>query len=311
MISRLDKIKKYLFILSFFLFFLFTAQAFPLFSQKKNSSQLNLLLITIDTLRADRLSCYGSQNVTTPNIDSLADEGILFKQAYANTSTTLPSHTTILTGVTPLFHGVHDNSNFIVTDDLITLAEHLKKFGYATGAVVGAYPLDMRFGLNQGFDLYDDDYGNQDFQDPLYVERRAERVIDTAVEWLDGQTKPWFLWIHCFDPHFPYAAPDPFRTKYKDYPYNGEVAYVDFALEKIFSYLKTRDIQDETMIVFTSDHGESLGQHGEETHGYFAYNTSIWVPLIIYIPGAASIQVDQAVSHVDIFPTVCDALNVE
>lgn len=280
-------------------------------SQKKASSPLNVLLITIDTLRADRLSCYGSQNVKTPHIDGLAEKGILFKRAFSHTSTTLPSHTTILTGVTPLYHGVHDNSNFIASEDLLTLAEHLKKFGYATGAVVGAYPLDMRFGLNQGFDLYDDDYGNQNFQNPLYVERRAERVVERAVEWLDDQTKPWFLWIHCFDPHFPYEAPDPYRTEYNDYPYNGEVAYVDFSLEKIFSFLKNKNIQDKTVIVLTSDHGESLGQHGEETHGYYAYNTSIWVPLIIYIPSATGIQVDQAVSHADIFPTVCDVLNVK
>ena len=283
---------------------------FPLTSQKEASS-LNVLLITIDTLRADRLSCYGSQNVKTPHIDILAEKGILFRRAFAHTSTTLPSHTSIFTGMTPLYHGVHDNSNFIAREDLLTLAEHLKKFGYATGAVVGAYPLDERFGLDQGFDHYDDDYGNQNFQNPLYVERRAETVVDRAVEWLGDQTKPWLLWIHCFDPHFPYEAPEPFRTEYKDYPYNGEVVYVDFALEKIFSYLKNKNIQDKTVIVFTSDHGESLGQHGEETHGYFAYNTSIWVPLIIYIPGAAGIHVEHAVSHADIFPTVCDVLNVK
>lgn len=303
--------KNYFFLLLPLFLGIISADVIPLTSQEKTSSALNVLLITIDTLRADRLSCYGSQNVKTPHIDSLAEKGILFKRAFAHTSTTLPSHTSILTGMTPLYHGVHDNSNFIAREDLLTLAEHLKKFGYATGAVVGAYPLDVRFGLNQGFDYYNDDYGNQDFQSPDYVERRAEKVVDKAVEWLDVQTKSWFLWVHCFDPHAPYDAPEPFRTEFKDHPYDGEVAYLDFSLDRLFDYLTSKQDFNKTVIVFTSDHGESLGEHSEETHGYFAYNTSIWVPLIIYIPGAAGIQVDQAVSHADIFPTVCDVLNVK
>ncbi|MBN1270958.1 MAG: sulfatase-like hydrolase/transferase [Candidatus Aminicenantes bacterium] len=301
---------RFVLLFSPFLFFFFFIQA-VLYSSPKQDTSLNLLLITIDTLRADRLGCYGSKAVKTPHIDSLAAEGILFNRAFAHTSTTLPSHTNIMTGATPLYHGVHDNSNFIVSEDLLTLAEHLKRFGYSTGAVIGAYPLDVRFGLNQGFDFYDDDYGNQNFQNPIYVERRAEHVVETALEWMSSQKKPWFLWIHCFDPHFPYESPEPFKEEFKDKPYNGEVSYVDFSLGKLFVYLKNKNVFEKTVIIFTSDHGESLGEHGELTHGYFAYNTSIWVPLIIRIPGSEVRQIDQTVSHIDIFPTVCDILRIE
>ena len=299
------------FLFFLFFFFSFSFQAFPLSSKKKEEASLNLLLITIDTLRADRLSCYGSNSVKTPNIDGLAEKGTLFKKAFAHTSTTLPSHANILIGVTPLSHGVHDNSNFIVREEFLTLAEHLKGFGYSTGAVVGAYPLDLRFGLSQGFDFYDDDYGNQKFQIPFYIERKAEEVIDVASKWLKGQREPWFLWVHCFDPHFPYESPEPFRSEFKNHPYDGEVAYVDFYLGELFSYLRNEGVFEKTVIVFTADHGESLGEHGEKAHGYFAYNSTIWIPLIVYLPGAGKNQVNQTVSHIDIFPTVCDILNVE
>ena len=272
---------------------------------------MNFLLITIDTLSADRLSCYSREHLETPNIDSLAEKGVLFTKAFAHTSTTLPSHANILLGTVPLYHGVHDNSNFVVEKDFLTLAGHLKSFGYSTGAFVGAYPLDSRFGLTQGFDVYDDDYGSQNFQEPSYVERRAEVVIDSALKWQERQESPWFLWIHCFDPHFPYESPEPFRTQYKKTPYNGEVAYIDSALGKLFDYLKDNNFISDTMIIVTGDHGESLGEHGEITHGYFAYNSTIWIPLIIYIPGVKNGHVEQIVSHIDIFPTVCDVLRIE
>jgi len=307
----LIKNRFFLFLCFLFLFFSLFVQSSPLSSKRKEEASMNLLLITIDTLRADRLGCYGSKNVKTPNIDSLAERGILFKNAFAHTSTTLPSHANILIGMTPLSHGVHDNSNFVVREEFLTLAEHLKGFGYATGAAVGAYPLDLRFGLNQGFDFYDDDYGNQNFQNPFYIERNAGEVVGTAIEWLKAQKEPWFLWIHCFDPHFPYESPEPFRSKFKNHPYDGEVAYVDFSLGELLSYLKNEDAFGKTVIVFTADHGESLGEHGEKTHGYFAYNSTIWVPLIIYLPGVVRNQVNQTVSHIDIFPTVCDVLRVE
>ncbi len=305
------KRSKYLFVLLFFLIGFGVALHPFLSGASAKKSPLNVLLITIDTLRPDRLSCYSDEHIQTPQIDSLAEKGALFFKAFAHTPTTLPSHTNILLGTTPLTHGVHDNQNFIVQDGFLTLAEHLKDSGYATGAFVGAFPLDSRFGLTQGFDVYDDNYGSRNYQEFSYVERPAEIVVQNAMDWLESQNKPWFLWIHCFDPHQQYDPPEPFKTEYKDTPYNGEVAYVDQELGKLFAYLKKNELEENTLIIFTGDHGESLGQHGESTHGYFAYNSTIWIPLIIVSPGMKPAVNDQNVCHVDIYPTVCDILGLQ
>ncbi len=277
--------------------------------QKK--PDLNFLLVTIDTLRPDRLSCYSQDFAKTPNIDKLATEGVLFTKAFAHTPTTLPSHVNILLGTTPLYHGVHDNANFIVGTEFLSLAEHLKVQGYATGAFVGAFPLDSRFGLTQGFDVYNDNYGSKSDQEFSYVERRAEVVVTEALAWLEDQSQPWFLWVHCFDPHQRYDPPEPFRTQYKGHPYNGEVAYVDFALAKLFGHLERNNLYQNTLVILTGDHGESLGEHGESTHGYFAYNSTLSVPLIIRSPRSKRRRIEQNVSHVDIFPTVCDFLSID
>jgi arylsulfatase A-like enzyme/cytochrome c-type biogenesis protein CcmH/NrfG len=279
-------------------------------SREKDSGRLNVLLITIDTLRADRLSCYSGQHLKTPNIDSLSERGTLFLRAFAHTTTTLPSHSNMLLGVTPPFHGVHGTSTFVVSKEFLTLAEHLKNHGYATGAFVGGYPLDSRFGLNQGFDIYDDDFKGQDFKRPPVTGRRAEVVVDKALNWLENQASPWFLWIHCFDPHDPYMPPEPFSVQYEKQPYEGEVAYVDFALGKLIDYLKANRLFENTLVIFTGDHGESLGQHGELTHGYLAYNTTLWIPLIISFPGVNPGKTEQYVGHIDLFPTVCDVLHI-
>jgi arylsulfatase A-like enzyme/Flp pilus assembly protein TadD len=268
----------------------------------------NVLLITVDTLRADRLGCYGNTSIRTPAIDGLAARGILFARAFAHTPSTLPSHADILLGLTPNAHGVHDNSNFIVREDFLTLAEWLKGQGYATGAFIGAFPLDSRFGLTQGFDVYDDDYGSQGPMDIAFVERKADVVVGKALEWLEGRTGPWFLWVHLFDPHQPYEPPEPFRSQYPGNPYSGEIAYADSALAKLLGFLKERKIEDRTAVVFTADHGESLGEHGETTHGYFAYNATLHVPLILAAPGLKPVRVETNVSHADIFPTVCGLL---
>jgi arylsulfatase A-like enzyme/Flp pilus assembly protein TadD len=272
-------------------------------------AELNVLLITIDTLSADRLSCYSDTGVETPNIDRLAEKGILFTRAMAHTPTTLPSHANILLGSTPLYHGVHDNSNSMVKDEYLTLAEHLKARGYATGAFVGAYPLDSRFGLSQGFDVYDDDYDTLSSHKYAYGERPAEAVVDRSLAWLTRQKSTWFLWMHVFDPHFPYDPPEPFKSGYA-HPHDGEVAYVDSVLGRLFDYLRDKGLSDRTVIVLTGDHGESLGEHGENYHGFFAYNATLWVPLIISVPGTDAGRVDQYVGHIDIFPTVCDILNI-
>lgn len=268
----------------------------------------NVLLITVDTLRADRLGCYGSTAVRTPAIDALAARGTLFTRAFAHTPSTLPSHANILLGLTPNAHGVHDNSNFIVRDDFLTMAEWLKAQGYATGAFVGAFPLDSRFGLVQGFDVYDDNYGSQGPTDMTFVERKADAVVGKAVEWLDGRPGPWFLWVHVFDPHQPYEPPEPFRSQYPGNPYNAEIAYADSGLGRLLGLLKERGLEDRTAVIFTADHGESLGEHGESTHGYFAYNATLHVPLILALPGGKPARVDANVCHVDIFPTVCGIL---
>jgi len=277
---------------------------------RAGAARPNLLLITIDTLRPDRLGCYGSPTIATPNIDALSRRGVLFTRAFAHTPTTLPSHTNILLGTTPLRHGVHDNGFFKVPAGFPSLATHLKGQGYATAAIVGAFPLDSRFGLNRGFDLYDDDYGTGAALDFKFVERKAEVVVDRALTWLKGRPGPWFLWVHCFDPHQPYEPPEPFLTRYKNDLYGGEVAYVDAALGKLFSSLEETGQAKTTAVVFTGDHGQSLGEHGETTHGYFAYNATLWVPLIVAAPGLAPARVDQDVCHVDIFPTVCDLLGI-
>jgi len=292
-----------------FLFFVSACYVYP--SPGTDKEKLNVLLITIDTLRADWLSCYGSEHLDTPNIDSLSERGALFSRAFANTSTTLPSHTNILLGTTPPYHGVHDNINYVVQEGFLTLAEYLKDHDYYNGAFIGAFPLHAKFGLNQGFDTYDDEIDRLPFQDFMSEERKGEVVINRALSWLKKRNSPWFLWIHCWDPHDPYEPPEPYLTQYKEHPYTGEVAYVDFVLGRFFAYLEENNLFEDTIVIFTGDHGESLGQHGEKTHGFFAYNTTIWIPLIITSPGFEKRRVEQYVSHIDIFPTVCDILNLE
>lgn len=268
----------------------------------------NILLVTIDTLRADHLGCYGYAGVKTPVIDGLAGRGVLFSRAFAHTPSTLPSHTNILLGLTPSAHGVHDNSNFIVREGFLTLAEWLKAQGYATGAFVGAFPLDSRFGLTRGFDVYDDNYGSQGPMDLVFIERRADVVVGKALEWLRERRGPWFLWVHLFDPHQPYDPPEPFKSQYGGKPYDGEIAFVDSSMGRLMDYLTKEGIDDDTAVILTADHGESLGEHGESTHGYFAYNATLHVPLIAALPDRKAGRVDVNVCHIDIFPTVCDLL---
>jgi arylsulfatase A-like enzyme/Flp pilus assembly protein TadD len=293
----------------FFLFMsLSSIVCFSISLPEKNENRINLLLITVDTLRPDRLSCYSRSHLKTPNIDGLAEKGILFSKAFASTPTTLPSHANILLGTTPLYHGVHANSNNVVRDELLTLSEYLKDCGYSTGAFVGGYPLDSRFGLGQGFDIYDDDFAGPGVKKPSVLERSAGEVVEKALNWLTNIESPWFLWIHCFDPHDPYEPPEPYKTQYKDDLYSGEVAYVDTVMGKLFDHMREKKYFGNTLIIFTGDHGESLGEHGELTHGYFAYNSTIWVPLIIVLPGGNPGRIGQDVSHIDIFPTICDVL---
>jgi len=300
--------------LSLFFFFFITLCLLPLvfgFEGTAKEQELNVLLITIDTLRTDRVSCYSSQHIQTPNMDRLAKKGVVFTRAFSLNPTTLPSHTNMLLGLTPLYHGVRENTNFVARAEFLTLAEYLKDIGYLTGAFIGGYPLHSRFGLAQGFDVYDENYERMKFVKFSAGERKAGEVIDSALRWLEPQKSKWFCWIHCFDPHDPYEPPEPFITQYEKSLYNGEVAYVDRELGRLMDYMEKKELFDNTLIIFTGDHGESLGQHGEMTHGYLANNTTIWVPLILSYPGSKPGRVDQNVSHIDIFPTVCDILRIK
>jgi len=291
-------------------FLIFSAGLLPQ-SANAAGADLNLLLITIDTLRPDRLSCYNSKYVRTPAVDALASKGVLFERAFAHTPSTLPSHANILLGTTPLSHGVSENSKAKVADVFLTLAEHLKTNGYGTGAFVGAFPLDSRFGLDQGFDIYDDSLPLKSELGAAFSERKAEQVVAAARAWLSTQKGKWFCWVHLWDPHAPYVPPEPYLTKYQNDPYSGEAAYVDAQLDRLFADLQKKGWADKTLVVVTADHGESLGEHGELTHSYFGYNSTLHVPLIMAGPGIRAARVNDYVSHVDIFPTVCELLNIK
>ena len=284
----------------------------------------NILLITIDTLRADALGSYGGR-AATPHLDALASSGARFTFAHAHSVVTLPSHTSILTGRYPFDHGVRDNTGYRVDASIDTLAEIAKGAGLSTGAFVGAFPLDRRFGLNQGFDTYDDvETGGGAQGDFAMAERRAETVVAAARAWIAAQQsagRPWFAWVHVFDPHAGYAPPPPFHQQYAGDLYAGEVAYTDHALGPLLA--DARASARPTTVVVTADHGEGLGEHGEATHGAFAYESTLRVPLIVAqfggqgsegAPPASrgkALVSDRSVSHVDILPTILDALRID
>jgi arylsulfatase A-like enzyme/tetratricopeptide (TPR) repeat protein len=280
----------------------------------------NLLLITIDTLRADALGAYGGR-AATPHLDRLASSGVRYTSAHAHAVMTLPSHASIMTGRHPFEHGVRDNAGFRLADSAGTLAASARQKSMSTGAFVGAFPLDRQFGLAQGFDLYDDVGGREVAQGELALtERRAEDVVAEATAWIARQGGPWFAWVHVFDPHAPYAPPPPFASDYASDPYAGEVAYVDHALGPLLD-LAGRASRRTTVVV-TSDHGEGLGEHGELTHGTFAYESTLRVPLIIAQVGAQvgapdrsgaheALVIDAPARHIDIFPTIAALLHLD
>lgn len=272
----------------------------------------NVLLVTIDTLRADALGSYGGR-AATPNFDRLAREGARFDYAHAHAVVTLPSHTSILTGRYPYEHGMRDNSGFRVKDGTITLATRLKARGFATGAFVGGFPVTKRFGLNPGFDTYDDQVPELlTDQAHSMPERRADEVVGRATAWVGAQASPFFAWVHVFDPHAPYQAPEPYRAQHAARPYDGEVAWVDHAFGPLFERLRT--LTRPTLVIVTSDHGEGLGDHGELTHGMFAYEATLRVPLIVARVepdgrGAPrGVVVASPARHIDIAPTVLEAV---
>ena len=261
----------------------------------------NILLITLDTTRADHLPAYGYTKVRTPNLDSLAASGFVFEDAISHAPITLTSHASILTGRLPIAHGIHDNSGYFLALKVKTLAEVLKDNGYSTGAFVSAFILDSRRQLNQGFDTYNDYFGGRENEDinPREIQRRGEDTEIEAANWLEKQSgKKWFLWVHLYDPHDPYDPPEPYRTEYADRPYDGEIAYTDDVVGKLLRKVDSIGANNNTIVVLTADHGESLGEHREETHAMFLYNATQHVPLIIRVPGkrAKRIPVSQATS---------------
>jgi arylsulfatase A-like enzyme/Flp pilus assembly protein TadD len=271
----------------------------------------NVLLITIDTLRADVLGAYGGRAVT-PNLDRLAAHGARFTFAHAHTVVTLPSHASILSGRYPYEHGIRDNTGYRFDPKRPTLATELKARGFATGAFIGGFPLDRRFGLNVGFDQYDDRLGGGGSVEQGERERPANAVVTAALEWIDAQTGKWFAWVHVYDPHATYQPPGEWASRFPGEPYLGEVSWTDSALGILLDRVAART--RPTFVVVTADHGEGLGDHGETTHSVFAYESTLRVPLIVGELGVAGERrgrtVDSPARHVDLFPTILEASGV-
>jgi arylsulfatase A-like enzyme/Tfp pilus assembly protein PilF len=269
----------------------------------------NVLLITIDTLRADRLGAYGFKEINTPNIDSLAKDGILFEDATAHVPLTLPSHTSIMTGLFPSNHGVHDNGGFHVSSSQQTIAEILKQNGFRTGAFVGAFVLDSSWGLNQGFDTYFDHFElpKEERVGLASIQRNADDVYKNAKTWLDQHQKErFFLWVHFYDPHTPYEPPEAYDHMYPGRPYIAEIAYTDSVVGKLLSHIKQIGVRDKTVILLSGDHGESLGEHRESTHAFFIYDATLDVPMILSIPDHKfqGKRISKQARLVDIMPTL-------
>ncbi len=252
----------------------------------------SVILITIDTLRADHVGCYGAETVKTPTLDALAHDGVVFERAISQVPLTWPSHAVILTGTYPFQNGVQDFTGQPLAQQFRTVSQAFQRAGYATGAVVSAFVLDRSWGLARGFDFYDDAFSAETFEkkDAGLVDRRAGESVAHAIAWLKKTPRrPFFLWLHLYDPHSPYDPPEPYRTEYRSHLYDGEIAYADHELGNLMSWLKQNHLYDSSLIVALSDHGESLGEHGEDEHGFFVYNATVHVPLIVKPPAASGI----------------------
>jgi arylsulfatase A-like enzyme len=252
----------------------------------------SVILITIDTLRADHVGCYGAQTVRTPTLDALARDGVVFERAISQVPLTWPSHAVILTGTYPFQNGVQDFTGQPLAQQFRTVSQAFQQAGYATGAVVSAFVLDRSWGLARGFDFYDDAFSAETFEkkDAGLVDRRAGESVAHAIAWLKKTPRrPFFLWLHLYDPHSPYDPPEPYRSEYRSHLYDGEIAYADHELGNLMSWLKQNHLYDSSLIVALSDHGESLGEHGEDEHGFFVYNATVHVPLIVKPPAGSGI----------------------
>jgi arylsulfatase A-like enzyme len=273
-------------------------------------SDLNVVVITLDTTRADHLGAYGFQSIATPNIDWLAEEGVRFEAALTAVPLTVPAHASLYTGRFPFHHGVRDNDSELGREET-TLAEILRQRGYQTGAFVGAYVLAASRGLNQGFDVYRDDFGSSSELSPSGLRRAADQVADDAMNWV-GQVgnRSFFAWLHFYDAHAPYRPVEPYQSMYGTRPYDAQIAFMDAQVGRMVEFLRRRGLLDRTVVVVIGDHGEGLGEHRENGHGVFVYDSVIRVPLIVRTPfsGLRGRIVDDVVRSVDVLPTLLDLI---
>ncbi len=277
------------------------------------TADASVLLITVDTLRADRIGAYGGP-VATPAMDGLARRGVLFENAITPAVMTLPSHASILTGMNPPAHGIRDNGDYRLADGALTLAEVLRSRGMRTGAVVASFVLDSMFGLDQGFEQYDDALPARSPNEAFLAERRGESVTDAAVRYLRGVTgSRFFLWVHYFDPHHPYAAPEDHARRYPGSPYDAEISWVDSEIGRLIESADALGMMDKTLVVLVADHGEGLGDHGEDSHGVFLYEEAARVPMILSFPPwlPPGRRVAGVVSTVDLMPTILDLVRID
>ena len=276
---------------------------------------VNVLLITLDTTRADRLGAYGYAQARTPAMDALAAEGVRFARAQSPVPLTLPAHASIMTGAYPTFHGLRNNGSYFLPPQAETLAEILKSRGYRTAAFVSSFILDSRFGLDQGFDIYSDRMETGGGMKDLQSERPAAEVFADFEAWLTaaGGGAPFFCWLHFYDPHLPYSPPEPFKSDAALPPYDGEIANVDLNVGRVFERLRSLGLYDNTLVIVAGDHGEAFGEHGESGHGIFCYQETLAVPLLMRVPGKRpkSAVVDDMVDLVDILPTTLAAVGAQ
>jgi arylsulfatase A-like enzyme/tetratricopeptide (TPR) repeat protein len=278
-----------------------------------DAASLNLVVVTLDTTRADRIGCYGAKDVATPHLDTLAAGGVRFDAAVSPMPLTLPAHCTLFTGLLPGAHGVRDNGGFKLAPEHVTLAEVLKDRGFVTGGFVSAFVLDHRWGIAQGFDLYYDDFDlkQEEKLSMGEIQRPGNETVDHALQWIrDVRDKRFFAWIHLYDPHAPYDPPEPYKSRYTSRPYDGEIAWTDSLVGRVVDELARLDLTRKTVVAVIADHGESLGEHGEHGHGYFIYEQVTRVPFLLTTPysGTRGRVVDAVVRSVDVAPTVLDLL---
>jgi arylsulfatase A-like enzyme/tetratricopeptide (TPR) repeat protein len=287
---------------------------------KRGIDKPNIILFTLDTTRADHIACYGYPDVRTPNLDALAARGVLFEQAAASSPLTLPSHSSIMTGMYPTYHGVRVNGNNGLSEEQTTIAEVLSGRGYQTGAFIGSFVLDGRWGLKQGFQCYDDPFDLKKYKhvDLGAIQRPGNQVMDAALAWLDGaKANPFFAWIHLYDPHAPYEPPEPYHSEYNSRGrvglYDGEIAFMDEQIGRCVSWLQKNGLDKNTVLILIGDHGEGLGSHGEGTHGYFIYEYAVHIPLIVVTPfeKLRGLRIPSQVRAVDVFPTLLEMAKIK